>query len=63
LFENFFRNDFGLCCRIVLAIKEIPCVTRGDNIGFLMKHVYFGERPLGFFVGSIGGGDCGARIV
>jgi hypothetical protein len=28
-----------------------------------MKHVYFGERPLGFFVGSIGGGDCGARIV
>jgi hypothetical protein len=50
LFENFFRNDFGLCSRIVLAIKEIPCATRGDNLGFLMNLVYFGERPLGFLL-------------
>jgi len=63
LFENFFRNDFGLCSRIVFSIKEIPCDTGGDNLGFLMKLVYFGERPLGFFVGAIGGGECGVGIV
>lgn len=63
LSENFFRNDFGLCSRIVLAIKEIPSATRGDNIGFLMILAYFWERPLRFFVGANGGGECGVGIV
>ena len=46
-----------------MAIKEIPCDTRGDNLGFLMKLFYFGMRPLGFFVGVVGGGECGVGIV
>jgi len=42
----------------------MPCATEGDNLGFLMKLVYFGERPLGLFDGAGGGGgECGVGIV
>jgi hypothetical protein len=63
LLENFFRNDFGLYSKIVLEIKEMLRATGGDNLGFLMNPVYFGERPLGLFDGAGGGGECRARIV
>jgi hypothetical protein len=46
----------------MFSIKEIPCATRGDNLGFILNLVYFWGRPLGYFVRANGGGKCGVGI-
>jgi hypothetical protein len=58
-----YLNDVGLCSRIVLAIKEMPCDNRDENLDYLMNLVYFEERPIGFFDGVVAGGECGVGNV
>jgi hypothetical protein len=56
LFEFFYRNDYGLVSKILLAIKEFPCGSRDTHFDFFFSSVYFGEKPLGFFYGVAAGG-------
>jgi len=46
-----------------LAIKEMPCDNRDENLDYLMNLVYFEERPIGFFDSVVAGGECGVGIV
>ena len=63
LFKDFSRNEHALCLRIVSAIKELPSDYTDSPYDLLLNHIYFDQRPIGFFDGAAARGECGVGIV
>ena len=63
LLKDCSRNEHALCLRIVSAIKELPSDYTDSPYDLLLNHIYFDQRPIGFFDGAAARGECGVGIV